>query len=100
MAVHLITLDGVLCRGEPISTASRITAKTVELGKSESGYPKLHRPETWQSAIKDAADGAIDPPAFAGHVLSAWHAIYEARIEEWTTRTLEALYGPANRRPG
>lgn len=47
-----------------------------------------------------AAGGAVNPPTFAGHVLSAWHATEGARIEEWTTRTLEALFGPANQIPG
>lgn len=92
VTVHLITLQAILGDGQPITTASRITARAVQLGKVGGGYPKLERPTTWKSDIRDVADGNTTAHAFIVDVRAAWDVTEGARIREWTRATLESLY--------
>jgi hypothetical protein len=92
VAVHLITLHATLVDGQPISAASRITARAVASRRATGRFPRLHRPTRWTSTILDVAEGAVPPKVYAADVLSAWQATEGERIEGWTRLTLASLY--------
>ena len=92
VAVHVVTLNGVLKSGQPIERASAITQAAVDVGRMLGGYPAMSPPPSWESTIVDVAEGSVGAREYVESVLDAWLKKESPSISDWTATTIARLY--------
>ena len=93
VAAHLIVLDAVLRRNQPVARASDIARGAIELGRRAGGYPKLNEPVNWKLTVAEVVERPGRSKEYVVSVLDEWLQNEPPELEKWTAGALGIVYG-------